>query len=103
MAGGDLASLIQQQQEKGELIDEAVVMEIFAQVVSGLHFVHEKNVLHRDLKTVSEKGLCVLTPEQANILLTSDGVVKLADFGVAKVGARGSGATGDGADTGLGN
>jgi len=41
------------------------------QVVSGLIFLHTSLVIHRDLKT-------------ANLLITTDGIVKLADFGVSK-------------------
>ena len=40
------------------------------QLLQGLNYLHEKDVLHRDIKG-------------ANILITKEGVCKLADFGVA--------------------
>lgn len=42
----------------------------FLQLVSGVSFMHSMGVAHRDLK-----------PE--NILLSQDGILKLADFGMA--------------------
>jgi serine/threonine-protein kinase len=53
-----------------------VAMSIGARVAGALAYAHEKGILHRDVK-----------PD--NILLTSKGRVKLADFGVARAGRNG--------------
>jgi Tol biopolymer transport system component len=47
------------------------VIDYARQMAAGLDAAHEKGIVHRDLKP-------------ANIKLTSDGVVKLLDFGLAK-------------------
>lgn len=42
------------------------------QIVEGMRCIHEKNVIHRDLKPT-------------NILITRDGIIKISDFGISKL------------------
>ena len=51
-------------------LPEALVAMYTLQVLEGLNYLHEQGVIHRDIKG-------------ANILISTDGQVKLADFGVA--------------------
>ena len=64
-------TLREYQQERKRLdADEAV--RILVQILRGLHYAHEQNIVHRDVKP-------------ANILLREDGTAKLSDFGTAKL------------------
>jgi serine/threonine-protein kinase len=56
--------------EKSLPPDEAA--EIMSQVLAGLDYSHRRGVVHRDIKP-------------ANIMLTTDGGVKIADFGIARL------------------
>jgi len=56
--------------------DEA--LPIVRQLIDGIEAAHEKNIIHRDLKT-------------ANIRITPEGVVKILDFGLAKAAEPDSG------------
>lgn len=49
-----------------------MALNIFSQLCTGLEYAHSKNVVHRDIK-----------PE--NIILDKNGVVKIVDFGIARV------------------
>lgn len=64
--GGDLFDKI----EADVGIREDIAHVYFAQLISGVSFIHSKGVAHRDLK-----------PE--NILLSESGSLKIADFGMA--------------------
>ena len=48
------------------------VLKVMEQVCSALDFAHQHNVVHRDIKP-------------ANLMLTPDDVVKITDFGTAKI------------------
>ncbi len=49
------------------------VVEISRQICKGLDYAHSLGIVHRDVKP-------------ANIMITSDGTVKIMDFGIAKTG-----------------
>ena len=71
---GDLEQFLKGRKSKG-LLSEKKVWEIFFQVVAGLHELHSKNILHRDLKS-------------ANIFLSKKHV-KIGDLNVAKESVNG--------------
>jgi serine/threonine protein kinase len=49
---------------------EPLVRNFISQVLLGLEYLHAEGIIHRDVKS-------------ANILCTKDGIIKLADFGIA--------------------
>ena len=60
--------------KKGTFLGLDRKLDIVGQLCAGLHFAHEKSVVHRDVKP-------------GNIWLLEDGGVKLLDFGIAKIGS----------------
>ncbi len=60
--------------DRGELsVEESI--DIASQIASGLSKAHQKDIVHRDIKP-------------SNIIITSDGEVKIIDFGLAKLAGR---------------
>ncbi|KFV67533.1 Serine/threonine-protein kinase Nek4, partial [Dryobates pubescens] len=68
--GGDLYHKLKQQ--KGKLLPENQVVEWFVQIAMALQYLHEKHILHRDLKT-------------QNVFLTRTNIIKVGDLGIARV------------------
>ncbi|XP_070811589.1 cyclin-dependent kinase 9 isoform X3 [Pituophis catenifer annectens] len=64
----DLAGLLSNAHVKFTLSEIKKVMQM---LLNGLYYIHRNKILHRDMKA-------------ANVLITRDGVLKLADFGLAR-------------------
>lgn len=64
----DLAGLLSNSNVRFTLSE---IKKIMQQLLNGLFYIHKNSILHRDMKT-------------ANILVTKEGTLKLADFGLAR-------------------
>lgn len=67
-SGGDLLNYVR----KRRRLSEDYAKAIFKQILEALHYCHKLNILHRDIKL-------------DNIILDSEGVIKIGDFGVSKI------------------
>ena len=81
MAGGDIAYIVMEfveGQSLKALLDAeerfpvAETVRVMEELLAGLQFSHARGVIHRDIKP-------------ANVMLTTDGRVKIADFGIARI------------------
>lgn len=66
--GGELLTYVRRRRK----LKEDVASFLFSQIITGLEDCHNTCVLHRDIKL-------------DNILLTSEGDIKICDFGVSKL------------------
>ena len=73
---GDLLSLIKKHKASGTYFSEDEIWRALGQITLGLKSLHEKNIIHRDLKG-------------ANIFIDKQGTMKLGDLNVSKVNKKG--------------
>lgn len=69
---GDLASAIKDRKKIEGTFTEEEILNWFIQICIALEYIHGRKILHRDIKS-------------QNIFLTSNGTVKLGDFGISKL------------------
>ncbi len=79
VAGGSLADRI-----RGGPLPPGEAARVVRTLAEAMHFAHERGIIHRDLKP-------------SNVLMTAEGVLKIADFGLAKHLAQESALTQSGA------
>ena len=72
-AGGTLYDYLETRRREGKHLEEEEIAHLFAQIVLAMYYVHQNQILHRDLKS-------------ENIFLTrSLDHVKIGDFGISKI------------------
>src|SRR5205814_3493788 len=62
---------LKQELAKGKIFEEKEAIEIVLQIAQALDHAHRRQLIHRDIKP-------------ANIILTPEGIAKLADLGMAR-------------------
>mmetsp|Transcript_91962 Transcript_91962/g.145458 ORF Transcript_91962/g.145458 Transcript_91962/m.145458 type:complete len:395 (+) Transcript_91962:131-1315(+) len=70
--GGDLYQKIGRTRKAGQQLQERQIVRWFTEASLALKYMHDKHVLHRDLKT-------------QNLFLTSSDRLRVGDFGISKV------------------
>ncbi len=57
-------------------------LNLLRQVAAGVEAAHDEGILHRDLKPAN---IFIMQPRKKNAAVLDDGVVKVGDFGLAKI------------------
>nr|CAB3264289.1 serine/threonine-protein kinase Nek4 [Phallusia mammillata] len=70
--GGDLYTKLREHRDINEFLTEVQIVRWFIQICMALQYLHQKHILHRDLKT-------------QNIFLTKTKMIKVGDLGIARV------------------
>ncbi len=73
VGGGDISAKIEQCKKRRLLLNEKTIWKYFCQILIGLKALHDKKIIHRDIKS-------------ANLFLSKDfETIKLGDLNVAKI------------------
>ena len=68
----DLKSFINEHKKENRLINEQTIWEIIRNLCGGIKAIHNKNMIHRDLKP-------------GNIFISDNYKIKIGDFGISKI------------------
>ena len=74
---GDIESKIKYNKANKLFFQESTIWNILIQILKGLKYLHDNNIIHRDLKS-------------ANIFLMKNGLIKIGDLNVSKLSKIGS-------------
>lgn len=69
---GDLQKRIKSAKSSSKIFQQTLILDWFVQLCLGVQHIHNKKVLHRDLKT-------------SNVFITKGNRVKIGDFGISKI------------------
>lgn len=72
MSHGSVHDYMMQKAKQGQALKLPMLLKVAGSVAQGLDYLHKNNIIHRDVKA-------------ANLLMDENDVVKVADFGVARV------------------
>lgn len=67
----DIGNIVDIMKREKEYFSEPEIKSIMLQLLQGMHYLHKNFIIHRDLKI-------------SNLLMTKDGIIKLADFGLSR-------------------
>ena len=70
--GGDLYSKIKQLRDKKETLKEDDIWKYTIEILSGVQYLHQNNIIHRDIKCL-------------NLFIGKDNLIKIGDMGVSKL------------------
>ena len=78
---GDLSQFIKKRNSIGWVMDESLAAHFLYQIIAGLSFCYNNNIIHRDIKPAN----LLLKSDSTNTINYKNFILKITDFGFAKI------------------